>query len=208
MAFLDNVKTVAKHPYTWIGLALAGAIGGSIYLISSSRKTPSLEGRTKEEKVYFVNFGSEDNYKKGMAVVEGLENKHKTKFSEAAKYFFIQQYMNKDNDGQVTPQEISDYVGGKDRFGKDRTWTKDLKPADVKGDGFRFMLKFDYNPAEADHLRQIIEKHSKVEGVENSEPFQIYMKDWAADKFAKDRYLNKEAIGGYDTKVQKWEKGE
>lgn len=215
-----SVKQFISSPWT-LGVTLFAGAAIGIGVIAMNSTKPTLEQRLTDKQEFHVKFGTpvkdektgevlrydkaQETYGIGLSVFEALEKEDGKKMNDSAKLYFIRQYLNKDDKDGVSPQELSDYINGKTVDGKERTWTKGLKPVETKEDGFGYNFHVDYDPTQLKRLNDIMEKHAAIRKVQNNDKWQYHVKRWAADKFGTDNYLNKDAIDKYDAHVKKVE---
>ncbi len=215
-----KIKQIITSPWTW-GVALFATAAIGIGVITMNSTKPTLEQRLPDKQEFYVKFGTpvkdektgevlrydkaQETYGLGLSVLEALEKEDGKPMTESAKLYFIREYLNTDGKDGVSPQELLNYMNGKTVDGRERSWTKGLKPVETKEDGFGYKFHVDYDPAQLKRLNEIMEKHAAIRKVPNNDKWQYLVKRWAADKFSEKNYLNEDAVDKYDAHVKKVE---
>jgi len=217
MTLADRIKSIGKG---WKPIVIGIGLAGAVALFSLNQKTPELEQRVTEKQEFYVKFGvprkdektgkivfekAEETYGIGLSLLSALEKENSKKMTDGDKLYFMQTYLNKDQDDGVSPKELSDYITGKKVDGTERKWAKDLKPVETNEKGFEYTFKVDYDPTQLPRLSKIIEKHAAIRRVPNDDMWRYHAMKWAADNFSKDNYLNTDAINKYEAHVSKVE---
>ncbi len=212
-----------KH-YVIGGVIGFGTLVGAISLISSGKKEPSLEQRTKYSKEYNIKFGTlgsapsepdkyvnaKETYGDFLGVTEAVEDDYEKKRElTAMEEILLASQMDTDGSKHVSPEEITAWKNGKKADGTERTYAKKAERLAATGTALRYTVDFDFSPDQMNRLNDLVDRYSAARGIKKEEKWYEVWTDvvyeWVANKFG-NGYMNKEAVDKFDAYIKEhWE---